>query len=58
MELTAHGGSNGLAQRCLSDTRGTHKADDGSLQITFDLNDREILNDTLLDMIKTKVILF
>ena len=55
--LTSKGCGNGTSERSLSDSRRTIQANDGRLQVTAQLQDGEMLQDTLLHLLQSVVVL-
>ena len=56
-ELPVHRARDGLAERRLTDAWGSDEAEDRPLHVSFELTDREILDDALLDLVEIVVIL-
>ena len=56
-ELPVHRARDRLAERGLADARRPHEAEDGTLDLVDELLDREVLEDTLLRLLETVVVL-
>ena len=56
-ELPVESTSDRLANRCLSDTRGTDETDDLALNRTSELADGEEFQDAVLDVLESVVVL-
>ena len=56
-ELAVHRARDRLAERRLADSRRADEAEDRSLQVPFQLPHREVLDDSLLDLVEIVVVL-
>ena len=55
-ELPLHRAGDGLAERGLADAGRADEAEDRALHVAFELADREVLDDALLDLVEIVVI--